>query len=304
MDTSEDEATKQLKGLAVSSPIPTKRKVGEDVFTEACVKTWQMPRIKAWESRYVNPEGYYFRFVIPGEGQRNGGWTPAEHKQFMDRYHEWLANGWKIGFAWGLFSKKIPHRVGYQCMNYYRKLVGDNKIKDSSYAVVDGKLKQVQKDRGISGTPSTSKLGEEWESEQVKEIERNVDRWLKEYHRRSGTASTSVARTRQPAAPRVPRTPTIRKPISDMVKKMPPPRQPLFILDDDDDDEDAMDVLLNTQEPEHANLHIRKHDYEKELRERLEAYNKFMQPFLDPISRREYWTAKQEWRRGLTTTEM
>lgn len=53
MDTSEDEATKQLKGLAVSKPIPTQRKVGEDVFTEHCVKTWQMSRIKAWESRYV-----------------------------------------------------------------------------------------------------------------------------------------------------------------------------------------------------------------------------------------------------------
>lgn len=53
MDTSEDEATKQLKALAVSKPIPTKRKVGEDVFSESCVKTWQMSRIKAWESRYV-----------------------------------------------------------------------------------------------------------------------------------------------------------------------------------------------------------------------------------------------------------
>jgi hypothetical protein len=27
--------------------------VGEDVFTEACVKTWQGSRIKAWEHRYL-----------------------------------------------------------------------------------------------------------------------------------------------------------------------------------------------------------------------------------------------------------
>lgn len=243
--------------------------------------------------------------IVPGEGQRNGVWTSSEHKLFMERYKEWMAKGWKIGASWGLFSKTIPHRVGYQCMNYYRRLVAEKKIHDPSYAMVDGKLKQVQKDRGTGGTPAISKLGEEWESEQVKEIERNVDRWLKEYHHRSGTALTSVSRIRQPAAPRPPKRPVARKSISDMVKKMPPPRQPLFVLDDDDeDDENAMDVFMSTQEPEHANLHVRKHDYEKELRERLEAYNKFMQPFLDPISRREYWTAKQEWRRGLTTTEM
>lgn len=30
--------------------------VGEDVFTEACVKTWQGSRIKAWEHRYLVSE--------------------------------------------------------------------------------------------------------------------------------------------------------------------------------------------------------------------------------------------------------
>ena len=79
---------------------------------------------------------------------------------------------------------------------------------------------------------------------------------------------------------------------------MPPPR-PTFIFDDEEDD------FMDTAEPERVRLNnIRKHDWEKEWRERLETYKKFMEPFLDPHTRRAYWQAKQEWRRGLFTTEM
>ncbi|KAI9316691.1 hypothetical protein BX666DRAFT_1838732, partial [Dichotomocladium elegans] len=195
-----DETTTQFEGLVVSPPVPTKRKpVGEDVFTESCVKTWQTSRIKAWEGRYTNPEGYYFRFVVPREGQQNGGWSQSEHKLFMARYNEWISHGWKIGTSWGLFSRGIPHRVGYQCMNYYRKLVGENKIKDESYAIVDGKLKQVHKERAPTGEVPTTELGAEWASDDVKQVEKDVDRWLKQYHSRSGFAATAPA-VRKPAA--------------------------------------------------------------------------------------------------------
>jgi hypothetical protein len=48
---------------------------------------------------------------------------------------------------WGIFSEKIPGRVGYQCSNFYRKLILDGVIKDSSYRIgPDGKLHY--KDRG------------------------------------------------------------------------------------------------------------------------------------------------------------
>ena len=104
----------------------------------------------------------------------------------MERYNEWMSHNWKIGASWGLFSQGIPHRVGYQCMNYYRKLVGDGKIKDDSYEVVGGKLKQVHKERAPAGDIPTTEIGPEWQTEEVKEIEKNVDQWLKQYHSRSG----------------------------------------------------------------------------------------------------------------------
>lgn len=45
-------------------------------------------------------------------------------------------------------------------MNYYRKLVSENKLKDDSYAMVDGKLKQIHKERAPSGEIPTTELGE------------------------------------------------------------------------------------------------------------------------------------------------
>lgn len=42
---------------------------------------------------------------------------------------------------WGIFSQTIPGRVGYQCSNYYRKLVKNGKLESSEYYVgEDGKL--------------------------------------------------------------------------------------------------------------------------------------------------------------------
>ncbi|KAI8341328.1 hypothetical protein BC941DRAFT_347368 [Chlamydoabsidia padenii] len=171
-----------------TEPSPRIKMAGEDVFTEACVKTWQSSRIKAWESRYLSPETYYYRFVTPGEGQQMGAWSPKEHKLFMDRYEEWISNGWKIGASWGLFSTSIPHRVGYQCMNYYRKLVEKKKLEDPSYELVDGKLKQTKRQDapGNDSNIPTSELGPDWEREDVKQLEKNVDSWLKQYHKRSG----------------------------------------------------------------------------------------------------------------------
>merc|ERR1712083_207267 len=34
---------------------------------------------------------------------------------------------------WGVFSMKVPGRVGYQCSNYYRDLVKKNIINDPNY---------------------------------------------------------------------------------------------------------------------------------------------------------------------------
>ncbi|CAO3636362.1 unnamed protein product [Cunninghamella echinulata] len=287
------------------------KSVGENVFTESCVKTWQVPRIKAWEGRYLNPEGYYYRFVTPGEGQQNGGWSTSEHKLFIKRYDEWIANGWKIGASWGLFSKAIPHRVGYQCMNYYRKLVENRKLKDPSYEIIDGKLKQTRKEVLIGTTPTTE-LGSEWEQEYVKQIEKNVDMWLKQYHQRSGSTTTTRP-TPKPkvSASRVLKNTTLnskKKEHNKLVfKKTTSPsisnnnnNSDLGVEFDGDDDDDF--IMLETSEPEIA--HLKERDWEKEWNEKLSSYKAFISQYLDKDIRHQLWLKKQEWRQGLVTTEL
>lgn len=148
-------------------------------------------------------------------------------------------------------------------MNYYRKLISDGKVKDESYAVVDGKIKQIHKERAPPGIVPTTELGPEWKDEEVKETEKNVDQWLKEFHGRSGNVATSrpLAAPKQKAAPRVIKSTTRRSNIGDMVKKMPP-RGP-------DDD------FMNEADPEIA--HLQQRDWETEWRERLTMYKKFLE---------------------------
>lgn len=212
-----------------------------------------------------SPEGFYYRFVTPGEGQQNGGWSAQEQKLFMKRYDEWVSNGWKIGSSWGLFSCGIPHRVGYQCMNFYRKLVSDGKLKDDSYITIDGKLKQIHKER-LSGIVPSTELGPEWKDEDVKEEEKNIDKWLKELHGRTGQTATSkpIVAPKQKAAPRVLNATSRRSNITDLVKKMPHRE---YIPGADDD-------FMMEGEPDVAHLQAR--DWETEWIKRLENYKEFL----------------------------
>ncbi|KAG2237699.1 hypothetical protein INT48_009637 [Thamnidium elegans] len=290
MDELVDTETPRFESLSVNdepSPKSTttttlkRKRVGEDVFTRESVKQWQGSRIKAWENRYMSPEGFYYRFVAPGEGQQNGGWSAQEQKLFMNRYNEWISKGYKIGSSWGLFSCGIPHRVGYQCMNYYRKLVSDGKLQDDSYITVDGKLKQTHKER-LSGTVPNTELGPEWKDPEVKEDEKNIDQWLKEFHGRSGQSLTTPKPKPKVTTPRI--VTKKRSNISDLVKKMPPKQ---FIEGEDD-------FMMMESEPEVAHLQAR--DWETEWNDRLQNYRKFL---ID-----QYWYAKQDWRRSLITTEL
>ncbi|KAI8971357.1 hypothetical protein BDB01DRAFT_730696 [Pilobolus umbonatus] len=261
VDKTEDEMDK----TEVKREFSLKRKrVGESVFTRDAVKGWQSSRIKAWENRYVNPEGYYFRFVVPGEGQQNGSWCKEEVELFMARYKEWVANGWKVGASWGLFSKGIPHRVGYQCMNHYRKLVNDGILKDASYGIVDGKLKQLYKDRAPAGDIPNTELGSIWDSAEVKEEEENVNRWLKEFHSRSGASTTSrPISTPKPKMTRVVKKTNEKLNILSLVKRMPKKK---MISEDDD--------FMSESEPEL--IHLPQHNWDDEWNKRLDKYKEFL----------------------------
>lgn len=86
--------------------------------------------MRAWKLRDENPNAYYYRFNDPGETQRNGKWTEAEKKAFYQRMNEVGVNG-----QWGIFSKAIYGRVGYQCANFYRQLIECGEISDNRYAI-------------------------------------------------------------------------------------------------------------------------------------------------------------------------
>ncbi|KAI9033857.1 hypothetical protein CLU79DRAFT_725861 [Phycomyces nitens] len=100
------------------------------VNPEKAFEGWSHARIRAYQMIDQNPNSYYYRFNAPGEIQRKGQWTESEKKLFHQRLDEVGANG-----QWGIFSIKIPGRVGYQCSNYYRLLVETKKIKDPNYVI-------------------------------------------------------------------------------------------------------------------------------------------------------------------------
>ncbi|KAJ2712115.1 hypothetical protein H4R19_002925 [Coemansia spiralis] len=89
-----------------------------------------------------NPNAYFYRHTEPGTEQWTGDWTEEETQVFLR-----LAREHGCGDKWGLFSTFIPHRVGYQCSNFYRQyvipqgwVIDDNyRIDSTGHAVYVGK---------------------------------------------------------------------------------------------------------------------------------------------------------------------
>ena len=122
------------------------------------IKGWSEARIKAWNNRERNENQYYYRFNAPGESQGEGKWSEQEHALFMATM-ESVKNGELKDAAgnvvpmyqWGSFSKAVPGRVGYQCSNYYRSLITQNKLEDENYQLDDqGKLRFNFKNKGFT----------------------------------------------------------------------------------------------------------------------------------------------------------
>jgi len=104
---------------------------------------WSEARKNAFKHRETNPNSYYYRFNDVGQDQRNGKWTKEEHKIFMERLLECGANE-----EWGVFSRPISGRVGYQCSNYYRQLIKESNISDPNY-IISKDRKKLDFVRGI-----------------------------------------------------------------------------------------------------------------------------------------------------------
>ncbi|KAG0303781.1 hypothetical protein BGZ97_001766 [Linnemannia gamsii] len=182
--------SKSHKSSTAKGAKPTRTVNGmEDVFSHDQVRTWSEVRIKTWEHRRTNVEGFYYRFVDPTEGQQNGPWSTKSTQEFMVRLEEWKARGIRIGTSWGIFSMKVSNKAGYQCSSYYRKLLETKKMTDPAYAWEGGKLIMVNK--SVGGEMAVSGLSERWNTDEVKEIEANINHWIKEYH--SNPAGRPVA---------------------------------------------------------------------------------------------------------------
>jgi len=115
----------------------------DDAIAQGSFEGWSPARIKAYQQKDTNPNAYYYRFNDPGEEQRNGPWTKEEVSLFFSRMEEMGVNG-----QWGIFSRTIPGRVGYQCSNFYRQLIESGQIHDSHYVLDDkGKVHYLFKNK-------------------------------------------------------------------------------------------------------------------------------------------------------------
>ncbi|KAJ1964657.1 hypothetical protein IWQ62_002875 [Dispira parvispora] len=168
----------------------------ENVFTRDKVKTWSTARIQAWNQRHGNPDAFYYRFVDPTEGQSNGGFSKLDHQAFMERLGEWKTRGYRLGSAWGLFSTGVPHKAGYMCSSYYRKLLEKRQLHDDAYQWVDGKLVMVNKQRYSGASVPQPVLSDRWQTTEVQHIASEVDAWIKEFHGTAGGSLSNPSRQR------------------------------------------------------------------------------------------------------------
>ncbi|KAJ1968909.1 hypothetical protein H4R35_006293, partial [Dimargaris xerosporica] len=79
---------------------------------------WSSAKFTASKLFQKNPNAYFYRHNEPSVDQHTGDWTEEEAQLFLD-----VARRYGCGDKWGLFASYIPHRVGYQCSNYYRQVV-------------------------------------------------------------------------------------------------------------------------------------------------------------------------------------
>jgi hypothetical protein len=110
----------------------------------------------------VNPNAYFYRHVAPDQVKRNGAWTASEKRLFLEAVKIHPPSTGK----WGLFATHIPGRVGYQCRNFYHRLLETGELKADP-----GELRAIRRTRNSKRTRRlkrkvTSEVGnEEKESE-------------------------------------------------------------------------------------------------------------------------------------------
>lgn len=85
---------------------------------------WTPCKKQSWDQLQNNPNGFFYRHVLPGEEKRNGPWSEEEKLKFI----EVLKQEPIESTHWGLLARKIPGRVGYQCNAFFKKLVASGEL--------------------------------------------------------------------------------------------------------------------------------------------------------------------------------
>lgn len=143
--SSDDEDFKAMNGDPVRKVEPVKTSVKKmKPKPKSCIKCPSGVNEEEWErwseakkKSFLNPENknsFLYRNLPPGEKKRNGHWTPEEKQLFLKRLQEFRVKGLSEK-KWGLFSETIPGRVGYQCANFYRKLIAEGELDDNNYCI-------------------------------------------------------------------------------------------------------------------------------------------------------------------------
>lgn len=116
----------------------------------ADIAFWSPAKRQSWEAMKTNPNAFYYRHVDPGVVKRTGAWDEREKELFMKAIKIHPPSQGK----WGLFAKNIPGRVGYQCRNFYHRLLESGELKED---IVAGEMSPVKKRERKSSTPTKVK---------------------------------------------------------------------------------------------------------------------------------------------------
>lgn len=155
---------KPNKSGLVKIPDELKMYVKQDIWD-----SWSDNRRESFTKISENPNTFFYRNRPPGDPQKQGPFTSEEEAQFLERL-AYFRNELNVNDGlWGLFSIPIRGRVGYQCSNFYRRLIKSKKIEDENYEVQeDGKLKF---NRGPKSVPS---------DEAIKILEKEAFQFIKQ----------------------------------------------------------------------------------------------------------------------------
>ncbi|KAL9658489.1 hypothetical protein ABK040_006029 [Willaertia magna] len=156
---------------------------------------WSKARIEAYAKIKTNPNAYYYRFNEPGEQQKNGKWTRDEKELFIKKLKEYAKT--TDNFQWGIFSKMIPGRVGYQCQQQYRTLLKTKEIKtdivEECKERISGKVGCKRKKSDSSNKKKSTKKKKIIEEEEEEFDYENIDEKEEVVTASSSDASSSTS---------------------------------------------------------------------------------------------------------------